>query len=702
MRTAEHNKNVRAWDSVPYKLTYYKDFDYKLFQNIDLKYKHSKTKHSYNDLIIMADTETSKSINYPECEDNYIVAWSIAFRAFDRNLVTLYGHKATEFCEMLCNLRSNLPGKDIYIYFHNLSYDWPFLRLFLIKEFGKPVRQLNTKSLFPLFIIFDNGIMFKDSLSLAQCKLEKWASDLDVEHKKAVGKWDYDKTRNQNNYTFSDDELDYIECDVLAGVECLNAMTKVLKKNISTIPYTSTGIVRGEARTAGGYNAHLDYVKMTPKDYNLQLMQEEGFHGGYTHNNRYYSGVTMPAECQDIASSYPFMVMTMKGPVEGWTPIEHPVDIDYILKDNPNYAFLFRVKVFDINLKDLKWPMPMLALAKCRQSINAICDNGRILKADYAEWVTNEEDFSLFLEQYKYSEMIITDVYTARKDYLPKWFTDFIYQRFISKTQLKGVDAVRYMIEKGMLNAGAYGMCAQKPVKPEIIENYETGEFYPDPEQDFEADYDKHVKAISSFLPYVWSLYCTSGAMRRLFDLGKCVDYENGGIWLYSDTDSVYATKFNEERLKAYNEDAIRKIKERGYDPVFFNGKYYNLGVAEFDGKYSEFRAWHSKCYAKRDAESGQLKITVAGVPKKGAATLKDDINNFVPGLIFDGITSGKLQHKHLLVDDIYIDANGNEVGDSIDLTPCDYLVKSVNDVDFDFLESEEVGIIYYDEEDYE
>ena len=44
-----------------------------------------------------------------------------------------------------------------------------------------------------------------------------------------------------------------------------------------------------------------------------------------------------------------------------------------------------------------------------------------------------------------------------------------------------------------------------------------------------------------------------------------------------------------------------------------------------------------------------------------------------------------------------YTDKNGNEIGDSIDLTPCDYLVRSIHDVNFDFLSEEDVNIIYYD-----
>lgn len=699
MRTAVHIKNVRTWDSVDYKLQYYKDFDFTLFQFIDLKYKTKKGKYSYNDVIIMADTETAKSIEYPKILDNYVVAWSIAFRAFGRNLVTLYGHKPSEFIECLNKMRENLPGKDIFIYFHNLSYDWPFLRKWMIKEYGKPIKQLNTKSLYPLFITFDNGITFKDSLSLAQCKLEKWAEDLGVEHKKAVGAWQYEKQRDQNGYTFTPEELLYIECDVLAGVECIEAFMKTLNKNISSIPYTATGIVRGEAREAGGYKAHADYVKQAPEEYSEQLRDEEVFHGGYTHGNRHILGEIYPAKCEDICSSYPYAVMTMQAPSTAFFDIDEEVDSDFILNKNPNYAFIFRVMVFDLDLIDLRYPMPCLSLSKCRETVNAICDNGRVLRADFVEFLTNEIDYKLFLSMYKSTsgKIYIKDVKAARKDYLPKWYTDFIYERFIQKTKLKGVDKVRYQIEKGMLNAGAYGMAAQKPLKAIIEEDYETGEYNVKEDTDFEEEYKKHVKNPRSFLPYVWGIWCTSTAQARLFELADCI--ADDGIWLYSDTDSVYATAFDEEKLKAYNQRAIDKMKERGYDPVIWNGREYNLGVAEDDGTYTEFRTWHSKCYAKRDKESGELKITVAGVPKKGVKTLKDDIKKFVPGLVFDGETSGKLQHKHISVDKIYFDANGNEIGDSVDLTPCDYVVNDVNSVNFDLLEEEEIGIICYDED---
>ena len=67
---------------------------------------------SINDCIIMADTETSKAkvnewyydkklrIKYVPV-DNYVVAWTLSIRAFDTNIVTLYGHRPSEFITCL-------------------------------------------------------------------------------------------------------------------------------------------------------------------------------------------------------------------------------------------------------------------------------------------------------------------------------------------------------------------------------------------------------------------------------------------------------------------------------------------------------------------------------------------------------------------------------------------------------------------------
>lgn len=313
MYTREYTRlQKKIQRELPYKMQYWTEFDFsKLSDIIPVKKRGGHKNVTYNDIIIMFDTETSKKpLNK---EDNHVVAWSICFRAFHVNIATLYGADPWELCDMFKELRKNLAGHDIYIYAHNLAYDWIFVRKFLIERFGEPSSQLNTKSYNPLFIKFENGLIFKDSLILASRSLMRWAKDLNVEHQKAMGNWDYSRYRNQSEiFELTEEELLYIENDVRAGVECLDATCQLLKKNISTIPYTSTGIMRDIARNIGKKNhAHEFYEKVAP-DVELQKILEIVFHGGYTHANRYctVSGVNhgiYNATCYDFSSSYPFV-----------------------------------------------------------------------------------------------------------------------------------------------------------------------------------------------------------------------------------------------------------------------------------------------------------------------------------------------------------------------------------------------------------
>jgi hypothetical protein len=172
--------------------------------------------------------------------------------------------------------------------------------------------------------------------------------------------------------------------------------------------------------------------------------------------------------------------------------------------------------------------------------------------------------------------------------------------------------------------------------------------------------------------------------MFRLYQLSKCIDYENGGIWLYSDTDSIYASKWNMDRLNAFNDEIRRKCTERGYAPFYIKDEEFCLGLAVCnpdDGDISEeFITLGAKRYAKRDKFTHELKITISGVPKKGVVSLNNDLNEFKPGKVFKGTDSGKLQHTYFFLDpdqEPYEDAKGNLTADSIDLSPCDYTLDS-------------------------
>lgn len=674
-----------------------------------VSYKKGKNhkNESYSDLIIFADTETSKShtnTTYTEkgilkynTVTNYVVIWTITLRIYGRNLVTLYGHSPRDFCKCMQLILDNTRGDNHLCFFHNLSYDYTFLRRFLYEAFGEPVYQLATKPHYPVIIEFENGLTLRDSMILFQRSLEKTAKDLNVEHQKAVGFWDYEKIRNQNNQEYTEDELTYAEFDTLAGAECIEKEMELLNKKLLELPLTATGIPREQVRIRGAENkAHEKFKFMVP-ELEVQEMLEESFHGGFTHGNRHIINYIQYGLTQayDFSSSYPFCMLSEKYPVEKFRKVDGNMTIDQILKLNKNNAFVFKLILVKPKLKDYLEPLPTLQFSKCETALNPILDNGRILTADYVSIVLNDIDLEVIASQYTATKHIVTDVHVARKEFLPKWFCDYIFSLYKDKTELKGVDEILYRMQKGTLNS-TYGMCVQKPIKSDIQEDYATGDyFYAElDDETLNKKYKQYTDSFNSVLPFQWGLYVTSYAMRNLLlGLVPCAEKV-----FYCDTDSCYGQNWDMDKLNAYNESCKEKLINNGYECVMHNGREYWLGIAELDGEYTEFMVQHSKCYAGRSKKDGELHITVAGVPKHAASELKNDINNFRPGFIFSGLTSGKKTHTYNFVETIYTDERGNLIGDNIDLTPCDYKLNSINHVpDLDELLTEEIEVQQYE-----
>lgn len=674
-----------------YQLVRWDKYKYRKLKNIMYIRRSGRADNdTYSDCIIMADTETSKGVQKGIAE-NHVCAFTLSIRAYHQNIVTLYGSKPSEFINMLHKIKVYLQTDKVIIYFHNLAYDWVFLRKFLIAEYGTPVKLLATKPHYPIYIEFANGLIFKDSLILAQRSLEKWAKDLDVEHQKAVGKWDYLKIRNQKDCDFSPDELEYIEHDTLAGVECIDKLMLQLNKRIYSMPYTATGIPREEARKRGKSNrAREDFERIVSKDYTTQIKLENVYHGGFTHANRHYIGITIDGDIlgADFCSSYPYCMLAFTFPMTEFKPFRNCTVSD-ILDNKEKYAFIFKLILVNVKLKSDKLPMPALQYSKCVKDINACTDNGRVLCANYIEIYLNEVDLAVIHEQYEWQSSACIEVEYSEKAYLPRWYTDYVFECFINKTMLKGGDPVAYALAKAIVNS-LYGMMVQKPCKEDISENYLTGE-YEVASGNYEELYTKYLKNRNSILNYAWGVWVTSYAFYNLFQLGKCCD-----MWLYSDTDSCYGKGWDMEKLEAYNESCKEKLRKNGYGPVIRDGKEYWLGVAEVE-KHDQFKTMGAKRYCLRDGED--LKITVAGVPKKkGASCLDNDIENFKDGFIFSGTKTGKQTHTYFFSDDIHNDASGNEIGDSIDLSPCDYLLSSVTSVNWEELFDEEIEVQIYEE----
>lgn len=710
----ERRRGEKLSSRLEYQYLYYADWDYTILNHIMHRKKNgSRANITYSECYIMLDTETSKDHDIEYDSDgkalnqiNHICAFTCSIRAFHRNIVTLRGSKPSEVIDMLKRIRDNISADVIFIFVHNLAFDIVFLRRYLYAAFGNPKKQLNVKNHQPITIQFKNGIILRDSLILAGVSLERWANNLNVEHKKAVGSWDYDKIRDQADFDkLSDEELHYIENDTLAGVECLNALADILDDTVVSLVYTNTGIVRRNMRTIGKKN-------FAKKLFNDQLITfeelailEKVFHGGFTHSNRHANGwIQDNVTCYDFKSSYPYCMLTCKVPRESFLHIDGNFQIDEILKDD-KHAYIFKYIMIKPRLKDPDYPMPALQFYKCEYSINAITDNGRILSADYVEIYTNEIDGLILHSLYDTDESYCCEVMAAYKDYIPDWYRNAVFDIFKEKCELEyqvkilgSADPSMYNIKKAQLNS-CYGMAVTKPIKEDIMECYEddpehemlSGDYYIDDisEENMRKKFEKYNSDWNNILPYVWGVYVTSYAMLHLFQLSGCINDINHH-WIYSDTDSIYSNDWNADKLKIFNDKIKQSLYDAGFGPVQVKDKIYWLGVADLDAEYDHMIAQGAKRYATET--DGKIKITVAGVPKKAASYLKS-LTQFKEGFIFPGSVSGKMTHTYIY-HEIFTDERGNECADSIDLTPADYTLSCVDHIPFEKLFTEEV---YYD-----
>lgn len=468
-------------------------------------------------------------------------------------------------------------------------------------------------------------------------------------------------------------------------------------KKIYQLPLTATGIPREQVRKRSKGKGHQEFLKIAPT-YEQYLKLCKVYHGGCTHGNRHFYNTVIDwvlTKAGDFASSYPYCLIAFKFPMEKFQPYKdcRPEDI---LDSMDDVAFMFKFIAVNIRLKDNNIPIPALQYSKCVKTIGAIVDNGRILAAQYVEiWLT-EYDLAVIWDQYLSDKRICTEVESAIKQYLPRWFTDYVFECFTNKTLLKGGDAVLYAIAKSVANC-LYGMCVQKSIQDDIVEDYETGKYKTKVPADPRAEYQEYTEKRSSILPYQWGVWVTAIAFYNLHQMIKCCR-----LPFYCDTDSCYGSDWDWDAVQKYNEGCKDRLRANGYGSVLHNNREYWLGLIEHkpdEDVYSEFKFMGAKRYCGRNVTDGELHLTVAGVPKEtGVKCLTNDIGNFAPGFIFSGTDTGKMTHVYIYSDDIHIDENGNEVGDSISLIPCDYELDTCNDVDWESIFEKEVSIQVYDE----
>lgn len=671
----------------------FKDYDYmRLFDGDFIRKSNAGHYQSFYEKIITIDTETYVS----ETEDiGWITDWTITIE----NDCCLYGNHVSDLLDTIDRICDTLHGDKehtVRFYIHNLSYDYMFIRNHLIEKFGEPDRKLAVKTHRYVFLQWQSfGLEIRDSAILTQRTLERLCKDMGT-LEKATGTWDYKKKRTPDSGR-SAKEIAYVCTDTICLCKALRLYITQRNCTVANVPLTNTGFIRNQARSRSRKDKkwHKKFISMqlSLEQYNLLT---ECYHGGYTHANRYYVNrlITESVECYDFRSSYPARIVYEMFPMTNF--VETSLKLQDILDLKDDYAFAGYIRLKNVRLKK-DCPMPSMAFHKAKvcifpdaetqskkSAMERNLDNGKILNADLVIYPFTDPDLQAILDSYDFEWADVASVMRAKKDYLPEWLINYVIELFMHKTTLKHSDPVLYMLSKGELN-GIYGMMVQKMIQDIFEENFETGEWTNTlTEEHYTELLEKFYKSKNSFLPYQWGVWVTAYAQAELFKLGKCCSE-----WIYSDTDSVKGFGWNKSKLSEYNDKIRKKSEERNLGTVVFNGEYYTIGIAEFDGVYTEFKTMGSKRYCYR--EDGMLKQTVAGVPKDGVFCLDNDINNFQRGMVYrnaetfrrnfkkenpDAEIHWKLRTEYLYnqgINKIVVDETEIEYGCAIRLTDTEY-----------------------------
>ena len=115
------------------------------------------------------------------------------------------------------------------------------------------------------------------------------------------------------------------------------------------------------------------------------------------------------------------------------------------------FAYLLVVKFTNVKSK---YYNNILSMSKCTNIRGGKYDNGRVMEAKELITTITDVDFKLILLAYE-CEYEIQECYYSVYDYLPKRFINFILDKYVLKTQYKGVigKEIEYQRQKVLFNS---------------------------------------------------------------------------------------------------------------------------------------------------------------------------------------------------------------------------------------------------------
>lgn len=632
------------------------------------------------------DTETTSV----ELEENHHITKTAVMYIwmFGINGYTIYGRKWDDWFKVLerCQNEFNLnESRRMIIYIHNLPFDFSFFK-----------NQIKISDMFLMesrkaLNIVEDAFEFRCSYLLAGTGLETVGKNL-IKYKvqKLKGNLDYDLKRHFNT-PLSEKELDYCINDVRVQMSFIQECMDQEGGNLATVPSTFTGYVRRDIEKAMKADKRaykfVKNLKLTKEEYQLW---HRAFQGGFTHTNiRHKSETCEDVVSYDYTSSYPSQMIAQEYPISNgvkvdWSDWDTNFDENYkkFMELCTYYILCFDIKIWNLKLKD-KAPDTPLSKSKCwvlkphyeevnGQKVDFSKDNGKVVWADYVETTMTSVGFiNVLAKYYDLSEATfeITNCYKYMKGYLPKPYIEKILEYYGKKTTLKGVVGreIDYQQGKARINA-LYGMMVQAILHEMFIEW--GARAIEQSEEDLAEQIGKYNESRKRVSWYPWGVMITEYARAALLEGIWEVGYRD---YIYADTDSM---KIMNERkhldyILKYNTDIQEKHRKclEYYDmdinllrPKTIKGKEKPLGVWDFDGHYSRFKALHSKCYIseidddpRNDPDDIGLHCTIAGLAKdKGIEYLKkeekkgnDPFDTFQIGMCVEAEDSGKLCHYY-------------------------------------------------------
>lgn len=609
-----------------------------IIKSIPIARNYSKRKKAdktlFRNCMCAFDIETTY---LDDVEQSIMYIWQFAVMDLrNENIWYCFGRTWEQFTKLLDSFYHE--GITVLVWVHNLSYEFQFMRHWLPFRKDK-IFALKSRKVVRADI---DGAQFRCSYIQTNKSLDAFTRDIGVVHQKLSGvEFDYSKKR----YPWTEmttEELQYCCNDVVGLLEAMRVRMRMENDTLYSLPLTSTGYVRRLAKEAMRKFNH-NQLQAMMCDVDVYKLLRLEFRGGDTHANRYHvNKILENVASYDRASSYPDVMLNYRFPMSAFTP-RMITDIDELEKKCQirDCCFIAVFAITNLQQRDIYYGAPYLSLDKAVEISGQVVDNGRVLSADKAVYVFNDIDWKIVKSEYV-GEVEISQVYIAKYGYLPQAFRDLVIDLFHKKTSLKNVNGqeLNYMRSKELINS-LYGMCAQNPVKPDVI-------YMDEPDQAFTLEdivdigekLEKYNK--KAFLLYAWGCWVTAWARLKLKEMINIV----GDNFVYCDTDSVkFLVRDDYNRIVARIEEYNQGLKElsisnKGYADDKKGITHY-LGVYEYEETYKQFKTLGAKKYAYT-RQDGTFKITIAGVPKKAGAREMGTIKNFNVGFVFRN--SGKLE----------------------------------------------------------